>query len=80
MDCVRIHRHCGCRVRVAKPFAYVGYRHSHREQVRPWEWHSVCRLAPFGSLSLRQSNETAAETESGLSGEPLGLAKIRFSA
>lgn len=33
-------------------------------------------LAPLGSFSLRNSNDTDAETESSLSGVPSGLAKI----
>jgi hypothetical protein len=40
-----------------------------------WLWRSVCRLAPLGSFSRRESNETAAETESGFNGEPSGFAK-----
>jgi hypothetical protein len=40
-------------------------------------WRSECRLAPFGSFNRRKSRETAAETESGFSGVPSGLAKIR---
>ena len=40
------------------------------------EW----RLVPFGSYSGRTTTETAADTESGLSGDPSGLAKIKSPA
>jgi hypothetical protein len=33
-----------------------------------WECLRECRLAPFGSLSRRNSSDTAAEIESGWSG------------
>jgi putative ABC transport system permease protein len=43
----------------------------------PWLWRRECRLAPLGRLSLRNSSETADETEFGRSGVPSGLAKIK---
>jgi len=43
-------------------------------------WRSEWRLAPFGSFCPRKSRETVAETESGFSGVPFGLAKIRLKS
>ena len=40
-------------------------------------WRREWRLAPFGSFSRRNSSDTAAEMESGLNGDPSGLANIR---
>src|ERR1035438_827702 len=42
-----------------------------------WLWRTVWRLAPLGSLSVRQSLETVPDTDSGFSGVPSGLAMIR---
>src|ERR1035437_5253979 len=42
-----------------------------------WLWRTVWSDAPLGSFSDRQSLETVPDTESGFSGVPSGLAKIR---
>src|SRR6266478_3747504 len=43
-------------------------------------WRKEWRLAPFGSFNRRNSEDTAAETESGFKGEPSGLQKMRSPA
>ena len=62
---------------VAQALRYGRQIHTIRQQERSGVWRSVCRLAPLGRPRRRQSRDTAAETESGFSGVPSGLAKIK---